>query len=161
VHAVKVIFLDIDGVLNSAAFFASGPHGFGDIDPGAVARLQQLLARSGAEVVISSTWRLVCSPAELRARLAAQGFTHDLRGCTPEVPHRAASILGAFHFPRCEEIRAWLAAQTVPPERFVILDDAELEPADLAELEPCFVRTDPQRGLQDEDVEAAVRILEG
>ncbi|MFS8068824.1 MAG: HAD domain-containing protein [Byssovorax sp.] len=158
---MKVIFLDIDGVLNSAAFFASGPHGFGDIDPAPVARLEQLLARSGAQVVISSTWRLAFSPAELRARLAAKGFTGEILGCTPEVPTRATSILGAFFFPRCAEIRAWLAAQAVPPERFVILDDAELEPADLVELQPCFVRTDPERGLQDGDVEAAVRILEG
>ena len=157
---MKVIFLDFDGVLNSIAYFEAGAHELGDLDPAAVARLERLVARSGAKVVISSAWRLKHSPVELRARLAAQGFTGEILDYTPELPAGAATAHGWF-LPRCEEIRAWLAAQSESPERFVILDDAELQAHELAELQACFVRTDVARGLLDEDVEVALRILEG
>ena len=157
---VKVIFLDFDGVLNSLAFLNGGAHELGDLDPAAVARLERLVARSGAKVVISSTWRLKYSPAELRARLAAQGFTGEIIDCTPELPAGSVPASGYF-FPRCQEIRAWLTSRRVAPERFVILDDADFEVDELAELQSCFVRTDVAHGLVDADVEIALRILEG
>lgn len=155
---MKVVFLDFDGVLNSAAFFGAGPHQLGDLDPVAVARLNHLVARSGARVVVSSAWRLQCSPTELEARLAAQGYLDGLLGVTPTVPLDATASV--WSLPRCAEIRAWLAARPEPPTHFVILDDAPLSPTELAELQPCFVRTDDAHGLRDEDVEAALRILE-
>lgn len=155
-----MIFLDFDGVLNSLAFLGGGAHQLGDLDPAAVARLERLAARSGAKVVISSTWRLLRSTAELRERLAAQGFTGEILDCTPQLPGDSPAARGSL-FPRCEEIRAWLAAQRDAPERFVILDDADFEVDDLAELQACFVRTDVAHGLRDEDVEMALRILEG
>ena len=57
--------------------------------------------------------------------------------------------------------QTWIAAQDEPPTGFVILDDAELEPDELGELQACFVRVDAAVGPRDEDVEAALRILDG
>ncbi len=48
---MKVIFLDVDGVLNSTP---SGP----DFEPGLVVWLNRLVDLSGAGVVVSSSWRL-------------------------------------------------------------------------------------------------------
>jgi hypothetical protein len=156
---VKVVFLDFDGVLNSLAYLQVAPRQLGDLDPVAVARLDRLVARSGAKVVVSSTWRLRYSLAELRGKLAENGFTGEVLDCTPELP--AGAVPAWCLFPRCDEIRAWLAMLPQAPARFVILDDADLELEELAELSASFVRTDVAVGLLDEDVERALRILEG
>lgn len=64
---MKIIFLDIDGVLNHEAFYKerfekryeegamSYPHS--EIDPKSVENLNTLIKETGAKVVISSTWR--------------------------------------------------------------------------------------------------------
>jgi hypothetical protein len=60
---LKVIFLDVDGVLNSRGKWAgcdlanltdSGTR----IDPLAVARLKRIVDATDAKIVVSSTWRL-------------------------------------------------------------------------------------------------------
>ena len=81
-------------------------------------------------------------------------------GATPELPP-SPGVAGVWSLPRCAEIRAWIAAQNEPPTGLVILDDAELTPAELGELEACFVHVDAAVGLADADVEAALRILQG
>ena len=53
---MKVIFLDIDGVLNCKS--TPNPRKFPYIvDPALLARFKGLLDRTGAEVVLLSTWR--------------------------------------------------------------------------------------------------------
>lgn len=61
---MKVIFLDIDGVLNSFRT-AVAYNGYGHLgskehkcDPVAIAMLQRLCKETNAKVVISSTWRI-------------------------------------------------------------------------------------------------------
>ena len=51
----KIIFLDIDSVVNSDNWYAKTRGRSGDFDPEAIALLNQLEA-IGAEVVISSSW---------------------------------------------------------------------------------------------------------
>ena len=64
---MKIIFLDIDGVLNHEAFYKERfekryeegaiAHPYSEIDPKCVERLNNLCQETGAKVVISSTWR--------------------------------------------------------------------------------------------------------
>lgn len=64
---IKLIFLDIDGVLNHDAFYKERfekryeegaiAHPYSEIDPECVKNLNQLIKDTGAKVVISSTWR--------------------------------------------------------------------------------------------------------
>lgn len=64
---MKIIFLDIDGVLNHEAFYKERyekrydegaiAHPYSEIDPKCVENLNTLCKESGAKVVISSTWR--------------------------------------------------------------------------------------------------------
>jgi len=59
---VNVVFLDLDGVLNSRAWWNLGrscglPWPVNQFDPNAVQRLNRLLSESGARVVLSSAWR--------------------------------------------------------------------------------------------------------
>src|SRR3546814_3520495 len=66
-----VLFLDIDGViLTGRALWKSGNHTY--LPPQAVALLNEVCERTGASVVISSTWR---RDTHCRRRLIAAGFT--------------------------------------------------------------------------------------
>ena len=51
----KIIFLDVDGVVNSDQFYEKTRGCSGDFDPEAIALLNQL-EDIGAEIVISSSW---------------------------------------------------------------------------------------------------------
>jgi histidinol phosphatase-like enzyme len=54
---MKVIFLDIDGVLNCD--HTANPRKFPYVvDKKLLARFKKLLSRTGAKVVLSSSWRL-------------------------------------------------------------------------------------------------------
>jgi len=62
---VKVIFLDIDGVLcisRTNPKRGRPPYRFGGLHPPAVAQLQRIVRATGALVVISSAWRLGLYP---------------------------------------------------------------------------------------------------
>jgi hypothetical protein len=151
---MKVVFLDFDGVLNSLTFLLAQPGGRHDLlDPAAVARLNTLVMRSSAKVVISSTWRLKMSLDELRSRLTALGFCGEVIDRTPE----AQALGGLYSDPtlaRCQEIQAWIERSSEPIESFVVLDDAYLE--DVAQF---LVKTEFETGLADEHIEAALEIL--
>src|SRR3954467_2488060 len=105
---MKVIFLDIDGVLNCKN--TSNPRKFPYVvDPRLLKRLKRLLDRTGAKVVLSSTWRY--DPAGLfSARHAGIPFV----GVTPDMPRR----------PRRDEVLAWLSGHP-RVKRYVIIDDED------------------------------------
>jgi len=55
---MKVLFLDIDGVCNSAAWVKAGNNIWHGIDPAAVALVKRIIKETKCNVVLSSTWRL-------------------------------------------------------------------------------------------------------
>lgn len=178
---MKAVFLDVDGVLNSTehlmslkevapatseeedTIFKVSPylvrgypkdmllHDMRSIDSKAVALLNNLLERSRAKVVISSSWRHLLTLSVIQGLLEHQGFKGEPLGMTPlqvEAPPGCGEAL------RGHEIQAWL---TEHPEvdRFVILDDD----TDMAHLEDRLVRTEFAVGLTVEDVERALVLL--
>ena len=113
---MKVIFLDIDGVLNTTR--SRYKNGMDEITPELVRNLRGLLVYTGAKIVISSTWRLpdVVGYDPLVDRLESE-FGMDPEcfvGQTPDL-----SMDGLL---RGDEISSWLRDH---PEvtQYVILDD--------------------------------------
>lgn len=60
---IKILFLDIDGVLNTKYWYSQmdrnapkDQYGYG-FDPTSVANLAQIIEKTGAEIVISSSWK--------------------------------------------------------------------------------------------------------
>jgi len=154
---VKVVFLDFDGVLNGLETREppSPIHPELHLNPALVAHLNQLLARTRAVVVLSTSWRYRTDPEgrplDLQAALTLAGFQGQILGATPDL--RPAPHTDLFT-PRAHEIRAWLDA--TPCHSFVILDDF----ADAA-IEGHFIHVDRRRGLTNDNIDVAVRILNG
>ena len=136
----RVIFLDIDGVLAPIRRWDR----YGDLDPACIQVLNEIVAESGADVVVTSTWRHGKTVAELQGMLQAQGFAGLVLDKTP------TDIPGAR---RGDEIAAWLAEHAV--DGYVIIDDH----ADMGELHTHLVQTQPARGLQPADVPRAIALL--
>jgi hypothetical protein len=151
-EANRIIFLDIDGCLNSEAWW-NNPHVRSlpfyerSFDPRAVARLNRLIAEADAGIVLSSSWRTNRrSDAEALFRLA--GIKGEAVGVTPW-------LLKDRHATRGDEIRAYLARQFRGPDALVILDDG----SDMGHLLPHLVQVDHRVGLQDADVKRALAML--
>lgn len=140
---MKIIFLDIDGVLNHKAIFTEFQRVVDVVDPECVRRLNTIHARTGAVICVSSTWRHRMANTE--RVLKAAGLKVPIIGKTPDLMSE----------PRGAEIRKWLEEKVV--ESFVIIDDdTDFD----AELTKSFVKTSMEDGgLLDHHVEAAVSIL--
>lgn len=174
---MKVVFLDMDGVLNSDAYFkAHGARPDEDVppsrdewratvgtdewwismvDPEAVRRLNRVVHGSGAKVVVSSSWRYHCDPETMQRVLDARGFEGEVVGRTPLTPEMPE---GMRDLGRGPEIEVWLAKNKhLDIEAFVILDD--IAPRAFAHMAPYVVHTSWTRGMLDEHVEEALRRL--
>lgn len=150
---MRIVFLDLDGVLNSQAWYdRRGPHppdlDYFDyaIDPETVEHLNRLCAATGARIVFSSTWR-----GDLSVRRIAADFLRV--GCTARVIGKTPRLHGET---RGTEIAAWLTIYRAGLETdFVILDDD----GDMGLLLPRLIQTDRATGLTDADVDRAIAVL--
>jgi hypothetical protein len=150
----RILFLDVDGVLNHRAIFQPSRHG-SPLCPDAIGRLRMVVMRSACRVVLSSTWREVDHfVAQLEAAGGFPARHEDWR--TPRLRPRLEN--GIVTGPsRGDEIDAWLSRHP-EVERFAIVDDdADMLP----KQEPFFVQTSFDHGLLDDHGERLVRILIG
>jgi hypothetical protein len=116
---MKIIFLDIDGVLNCDK--TPNPREFPYIvDKKLLERLKRLLERTKAKVVLSSSWR--CDPVGL---LAAKHWGVPFIDVCPDRPKS----------PRGKEMLTWLAEHP-RVTRFAIIDDEDDELDDLPLFQP-------------------------
>lgn len=134
---MNIIFLDIDGVLNSAEGDLKAAVTGRDLmapDPKLVVRLLGILQETGAKIVLTSTWRLD----------KTMTWPFPVYDKTPRGP------VGD----RCDEIVAWLNAHLGETEAFVIVDD---EPDAFIGFDPeVCVHVDSRTGL---DADDAARIV--
>ena len=136
---MKVVFLDIDGVLNCET--TPNPRNFPYyIDSGLIPLLHKLIATTGAEVVLTSTWRY--DPAGV---FSARNQGIPFIDTTPDLSGEA----------RSREIIAWLEAHP-EVERYIVIDDEDDELDALPLFQPLR-----STGITDELVEAAAAFLNG
>lgn len=120
---MKVIFLDIDGVLNSDEYFDKieklNIQGIqSEIDVEKIKLLKRALDETGAKVVLSSSWRYTRKAQNLKELLA------NFEIYTESTPY--------IHGKRGLEIKQWLL-DNPEVEDFVILDDEIFESYDKEE----------------------------
>lgn len=147
---MKILFLDIDGVVNSrrtALAFGGYPHDFSPagmarFDPVAIAMVRRLCRETKTSIVLSSTWRLHFTVAEVAAGLDLPVIDH-----TPNSP---AGYDGRGH-----EIAAWLAAHPEVDSYAIVDDQAVMLPEQAAH----FGQTDEACGLSLDDYDRLYMIL--
>jgi hypothetical protein len=136
---VRVVFLDVDGVLNRTGFRPAQSRGLVSwIEPELAARFAQAAVALDARVVLASDWRIGRPLEVLRAAFASHGIA--IHGLTP------SSCGGG----RWREIAAWLAANGVDAGAVAIVDDA----FEMGELAHRHVRVTAGRGFDDGAAEA-------
>lgn len=136
---MKIIFLDVDGVLNSWKTNTRNPLGFLGVDPPCCQLLRDIVVSTGAKIVLSSAWRY--TPEALPYLWDACGPTVQCIGETPRL----------FAHPRGDEIAAWLAEHP-EVDKFVILDDR----TDMSSVQDHLIQTYEDTGITENEKELAI-----
>lgn len=148
--SIKVIFLDIDGVLLSTKTTRrTSDTKYLFVEIRCILNLKRIISETGAKVVLSSDWRCDRDNPEynsdfLELQDELRKYDIEFYGFTPEISseHRGA------------EIDLWLSEH---PEvsNFVILDDR----LDIEPNKDHWVQTMLSRGLCEEETNEAIKIL--
>lgn len=160
----KIVFLDIDGVLNSDKFYRrrgepdfksedEPPYPLSEFDPESVGLLNKIINETNASIVVSSSWRIGRSIEELKELFNSVGIEGEIIGKTPSSLPR--SKYGETV--RGDEIKLWLSIfegsfntenfKNKGTVNYVILDD---DNDMLPEQRDNFFRTDFMLGLTEE-----------
>ena len=162
----KVIFLDIDGVLNSNFWNEDHQKEISDgkyIDTEKVKLLAKLVNRSDASIILHSGWRFWFD-SDLKPMRPEAGYLESLlgdegisvAGMTPDLTTEEIRKTKKFSKVKADEILMWLKNHP-DVHSWVVLDDLELHNA---EIEQHQVKTDAEHGLLETDVEKALEILQ-
>lgn len=156
---MKVLFLDVDGVLNSLEWCKAG-HGFGCPPrkrerctkerlkwcPDMVKRLRRVIEATGAHIVVSSSWRGYGAGAVRKWKAMFNVYGWRNAPVIGETPDLCRMVNGLYRSTtRGEEVAAWLKAHTHVVDRFVCVDDGD----DFLPDQP-LVLTDMETGLTED-----------
>lgn len=117
------------------------------LDPERVSILNDVLDRTGAVVVLSTSWRNWPDQDYVSDKMREAGFTGEVVGSTIGWMGPGKS--------RGDEIRRWLDDFGERVEAFAILDDSD----DVGALTPYLVLTDPVDGLTEAHVPRLLELL--
>ncbi len=153
---MKVIFLDVDGVLNNNFTSSRSPDGYLGVSDRLILKLKKIVEETRADIVISSDWRLIRDDPErgkdykyLARKLLFTGHL-KISGHTDDISWSQ----------RGKEIRKFLDDHPEITE-YVVLDDIPFGDFERCGLLRNLVLTDPAVGLTDGDADRAIRILMG
>lgn len=142
-HGMRVIFLDIDGVLNNAKSKEESLT-FPCVDDGNLQHLKHVIEETNASIVLTSTWK-----EDYQEDDAVRHFLDD------NLP--ICDITDDKILNRGKGILAYLSARR-DVESFVILDDEAFDFEDCGLMDH-WVKTSFGCGLTEEDAKKAIRIL--
>ena len=147
---MKVIMLDVDGVLNSRkGWHRDRPKTCWYLTPECVEQLGRIVkAIPDVKFVLSSCWRHHMDAIDFQAILKKSGVVANFIGETPTY-HDSVSVQ------RGQEIQSWLDNSKVKVDEFVILDDD----SDMLHLMPKLVQTKGEDGLTIEIADEVIRRL--
>ena len=147
----KVLFLDIDGVLNSSKFFDSlndEEASWKEIDEEAVKILQRIKEETDCKIVMTSSWRNGWN--ELR-RYKMYRYARKVMKDHGFIFDKWYSLLPGYDYGgRAEAIAEFIYDNEV--KNYVILDDQDM-------LAPYLILTNGAVGLTEEDADKAIAIL--
>ena len=159
---MKVIFLDIDGVLNHSQTMSKTPSGWTGLSENLVSRLGIITKETGAVVVLTTTWKVDWDKNE-EYRMPDGVYLHQklmkekifIFDKTESFPDK--KVQDSFY--RGREILNFLDAH---PEitSYIILDDNEFEFEQYPDtIMPYFIHTDAACGLSIPNMNQALELL--
>jgi hypothetical protein len=144
----RVLFLDIDGVLNSEWWFVNRPEKGGlrtQIDPNCVSILNRIIKETDCAIVVSSTWRKV-HRSDIIPVLTDRGLLYS--GIWDYTP--------ILYKQRGFEIEEWLSERSEDIISYAIVDDdSDMLPKQLLN----YVQTDWKIGLDNITADRLIKIL--
>lgn len=183
---MKIIFLDIDGVLNSQDWYVyrrdavemdsiNAQYPFYEFDPRAVGRLNRIIKETHAKIVVSSSWRSGENIESLQLLFDRVGIIGEVVGLTPHLwCTKPYEDMDGYRIPRGCEIDWWLdnhgdfqrinwsKEEQIKYENkskvknYIILDD---DSDMLYGQREHFIKTQHPTGLTDELADRAIEIL--
>ena len=155
---MDVIFLDIDGVLNSNDTPNRSAGGFIGVEDQYLHRLNIISQCTGADIILVSDWKSEWSADILKCKIDGSYLNNRFKEHEIKIIGKTndRSVGNDARSGRGYGIKKFLEGHTV--EQYVILDDVLFSDYD-EELRRHLVLTD--NGLTDDDVEVAVDILAG
>ena len=155
---MKIIFLDIDGVVNCCDTKERAPSKVTGVEQSKIALIKQIVDATGAKLVLSSTWRIGWFYEETDGHNRDEKDWHYL--CNEFY------IQGLCFFDytpldksrhRGTEIQAWLDKWEDEIDSYIIIDDSMY---DIWEMhEGHLIETSYGYGIQDEHVKQAIELL--
>lgn len=143
---MKLIFLDIDGVLNNY-YTKEEFSGFTGIDIRLRDMFLNWLKDRDYQIVLSSSWRIPSAYGDFLQHLRDNGLSW-----IGETPYLKG--IGRGH-----EIQAYLISNPTEPSLYCILDD--MGPSEfLKHQRPCLVQTSGIKGLEQKKLYAIDRVLQ-
>lgn len=147
---MKLLFLDIDGVLNSHQWYRKNTsivlwskRELNEINPTALFLLKDFVELYNIKIIISSSWRIIMTYIEIKDMFKRLGWEDaPIIGATP-IFNSVGSIRG-------HEIDKFLKEFKTKVNQYVILDDS----SDMTQKQKQkhFVQTDWAYGLQDKHI---------
>lgn len=160
---IKIIFLDIDGVLNSDSWYEKCiKHKLKPIhrnlDPEAIKKINEIVVSTGAKLVISSSWRFDHrTPSDLKN----SGLQAEIIGRTDYLNTHGDFIVRGneiqkFIADNIEMLSEGTLAYYGDYKAYVILDD---DSDMLFTQSDNFIQINSMTGITDENVKQAIKIL--
>jgi hypothetical protein len=183
---MKVIFLDIDGVLNSQDWYVyrrdvvemdsvNAQYPFYEFDPRAIERLNRIIKETDAKIVVSSSWRSGETVESLQRLFDQVGIVGEVIGVTPHLwCKKPYEEFDGYRMPRGCEIDWWLDnhgdfqrinwseekqiehIDKAIVKNYIILDD---DSDMLYGQREHFIKTQHPTGLTDDLADKAIAIL--
>lgn len=162
---MKVIFLDIDGVLNSNFWNDAHQREISDgtlIDEEKIQLFGKLIKRTKAKVVLHSGWKfwfdhemkpLRKESEKLKTMLEKEGI--EIEDITPDHSTEDIRKSKKFSLVKANEILAWISEHD-HVDKWIVIDDLDLHNEEIRKHQ---IRTDASVGLTIENVNEAEKML--
>lgn len=161
---MKVIFLDVDGVLNSENELMihrkkNGIKGcilYAEVEDRPLKLLKEIVEKTSAKIVVSSSWRIGCERSgreSVFGKSLYEKLENRLKYFGMEIYDITPSLEAGTQ--RGDEIREWLSKNET--ENFIILDD-DSDMCEYVNTEN-FIHTTYKHGLTEELKDKAIEIL--
>lgn len=152
---MKIIFLDFDGVMDTTYYCQyAAVHGLPEsdkygvlFDPECVRCLGKIIDRTGADIVISSTWKDFMDYSQILEMWKDRELPGFVTDTTPTCSRR-----------RGDEIDEWLKECKEDCD-YVIIDDLDSSQFNIHQLDRLFI-VDPYRGLTEDVADMIISVFQ-